>query len=59
VVKTATMLEECTNEDQRSLVRFLWAKGLNAKDIHKKCLLFTVGRVCRLKRFKTGWQTFR
>jgi hypothetical protein len=25
----------------------------------KKCLLFTVGGVCRVKRFTTGWQTFR
>jgi hypothetical protein len=31
-----TVLEECTNEEQRSVVRFLWAKGLNAKDIHKE-----------------------
>jgi hypothetical protein len=29
----ATMLEKCTTEKQRSVVRFLWAKGLNAKDI--------------------------
>jgi hypothetical protein len=25
----------------------------------KKCFLFTVGSVCRVKRFTTGWQTFR
>jgi hypothetical protein len=31
----ATMLEVCTAEEQRSVVRFLWAKGLNAKGIHK------------------------
>jgi hypothetical protein len=31
----ATMLEECTTEEQRSVVLFLWTKGLNAKDIHK------------------------
>jgi hypothetical protein len=30
----ATVLEECTTEEQRSVV-FLWKKGLNAKDIHK------------------------
>jgi hypothetical protein len=24
----------------------------------KKCFLFTVGSVCRVKRFRTGWQTF-
>jgi hypothetical protein len=33
---------------------FVWAKVLNAKDIHKKYFLFTVGRVCRVKRFATG-----
>jgi hypothetical protein len=35
-----TVLEVCTTEEQRSVVRFffffLWAKGLNAKDIHKE-----------------------
>jgi hypothetical protein len=31
----ATELEECIPEEQRSVVHFLWAKGLNAKDIHK------------------------
>jgi hypothetical protein len=30
------MLEAYTTEEQRSIVRFLWAKGLNAKDIHKE-----------------------
>jgi hypothetical protein len=28
------MLEECTTGEQRSVVRFLWAKGLSAEDIH-------------------------
>jgi hypothetical protein len=45
----ATVLEECTSEEQCSVVRFLWAKGLNAKDNHKdlfpvcggKCLSHT------------------
>jgi hypothetical protein len=32
----ATVLEECSNEEQRTIVRFLWAKGLNEKDIHKE-----------------------
>jgi hypothetical protein len=36
VVKMVTMLEEFTMKEQRSVMRFLWAKGLNAKDIHKK-----------------------
>jgi hypothetical protein len=32
----ATVLQECTTEEQSSFVRFLWAKGLNATDIHKE-----------------------
>jgi hypothetical protein len=28
-----TMFEVCTTEEQRSAMRFLWAKGLNANDI--------------------------
>jgi hypothetical protein len=43
----ATVLEQYTTEEQRSTVRFLWAKSFNAKNIHKemfpvyggKCLL--------------------
>jgi hypothetical protein len=31
----ATVLESFT-EEQRSVLLFLWAKGLNAKDIHKE-----------------------
>jgi hypothetical protein len=31
-----TVLEEYTTEKQRSVVRFLWTKGLNAKNIHKE-----------------------
>jgi hypothetical protein len=54
----ATVLEECTTEEQRSVVLFFfWAKGLSAKDIHKE--MFTVGSVCSVKRFTTVWQTFR
>jgi hypothetical protein len=49
VIKTETALEEYTTEDQSSVLRFLLAKRLNAKDIHKKCFLFTVGSVCRVK----------
>jgi hypothetical protein len=44
----ATMVDECNSQEQRSVVHFLWEKGLNAKDIHKemfpvysgKCLLY-------------------
>jgi hypothetical protein len=43
----ATMLEKCPTEDQRSVVRLLWAKGLNANDINKKnvsCLRWCLSR---------------
>jgi transposase len=30
------MVEECITKEQHSVVRFLWAEGLNAKDIHKE-----------------------
>jgi hypothetical protein len=36
VDKMVTVLEEYTNEEQHSVVRFLWTKGPNAKDIHKE-----------------------
>jgi hypothetical protein len=36
VVEMATVLEVFTTKEQRSVLRFLWAKGLNAKDIHKE-----------------------
>jgi hypothetical protein len=32
-------------EEQCSVVRFLWAEGLNAKDIHKEMFL-VYGRKC-------------
>jgi hypothetical protein len=32
----STVFEECNTEDLRYVVRFLWAKGLNAKDNHKE-----------------------
>jgi hypothetical protein len=34
----ATVLGNCTKEEQRSGVRVLCEKGLNAKDIHKEIL---------------------
>jgi hypothetical protein len=32
----ATVLKVCTTEEQRSVVRLMWAKELNVKDIHKE-----------------------
>jgi hypothetical protein len=33
VVKMVTVLDKCSIEEERCVVRVLWAKGLNAKDI--------------------------
>jgi hypothetical protein len=49
----ATVLEEYTTEEQSFIVCFLWAKGLNAKDIHKE-MFPAYGGVRRVKRFTTG-----
>jgi hypothetical protein len=49
-----TMLEDCTTEEQRSVVRFLWAKGLNAKDIYKE--MFPVyGGKCLSRKAVHNW----
>jgi hypothetical protein len=39
-------------------VSFLWAKLLNAKDIHKDCFMFAMEKVCRVKRFRLGGKYF-
>jgi hypothetical protein len=41
-VKMATVLEDNTTEEQHSVVCFLLAKGLNAKDIHKEMFLLFI-----------------
>jgi hypothetical protein len=50
----ATVLEGCTIEEQRSVVRFLWAKGLNTNDIHNK--MFSVyGVKCLSRKAAHSW----
>jgi hypothetical protein len=46
----AIMLEVYTAEGQRSFVRFLWAKWLNAKDIHKEMFPVYVGKCLSRKK---------
>jgi hypothetical protein len=36
VVKMATMPGKCNTEEQRSVLRFLWAKGLSTEEIHEE-----------------------
>jgi hypothetical protein len=45
----ATVLEGCTTEAHLSVVRFLWAKGHNAKDIHKEMFPVYDGKCLRRK----------
>jgi hypothetical protein len=46
----ATVLEY-TTEEQRCVVRFLWAKGLNAKDINKEMFPVYGGKCLSRKAF--------
>jgi hypothetical protein len=48
------VLEECNTEEQRSVVRSLWAKGLNANDIHKE-MIPVYGRKCLLRKAVHNW----
>jgi hypothetical protein len=53
-MKKATVLEECITEEQHSVVLFLWAEGLHAKDICKE--MFPVyGRKCLLCKVVHNW----
>jgi hypothetical protein len=47
----ANILEEYTIEEQRSVVHFCGQKdSVQRMFIHKECLIFMVGGVCRVKR---------
>jgi hypothetical protein len=50
------MLEEFTPEEQRSVVRFYGQKDSLQRIFIKKCFLFTVGSVCRVKPFTDEWR---
>jgi hypothetical protein len=55
IVKTATVLEVYTTEEENSLMRFfLWAKGLNAKDIHKEMFSVYGGKCLSRIAVSTG-----
>jgi hypothetical protein len=56
----ATVLEVYTTKEQRSAVSFSCGqKDSMHRMFIKKYFLFTAGSICRVKRFTTGWQTFR
>jgi hypothetical protein len=51
----ATLLEECTVAEERSVLRFFVAKGFNVEDIYKEMFPVYGGQCfCRVKRFTTG-----
>jgi hypothetical protein len=54
VVKMATVLEECTNKEQRYIVCFSGQKDSMQRIFMMKYFLFTVGTVCLVKRFTSG-----
>jgi hypothetical protein len=50
----ANLLEGCITEEQLFVVRFLWAQGRNAKDIHKE--MFPVyGGKCLSRKAVPKW----
>jgi transposase len=54
VVKMVTVLEKYTIEEQRSIVHFQWAKGLNAKNIHEEmCPIY--GGKCLSRKTVHSW----
>jgi hypothetical protein len=55
VVRMAILLGEYTTEEQSSVVLFFGGQADSMQRIFmKKSFLFTVGSVCRVKRFTTG-----
>jgi hypothetical protein len=55
----ATVFQECTAEERRSVVRFLWGQEDSMQRIFiEKCFLFMLGSVGRVKRFHLGGKCF-
>jgi hypothetical protein len=50
----ATVLEECTAKENRSVVQFLLAEGLNAKDIYKE-MFGVYGWKCLSRKAVHSW----
>jgi hypothetical protein len=52
------VLEECHTEEQRSLVRLFWAKGLNTKDIHQEMFPVCGGKCFSRKAVQNSVEKF-
>jgi transposase len=58
----ATLLENCTREEQRSVIRFLWSEGLKPREIHRRMIQQYSGSFMSerkvyqwVERFQEGW----
>jgi hypothetical protein len=54
VVRMATVLEECTKDEELSVVRFLWAKELTARDIGEEMFHVYAGK-CLSRKAVHNW----
>jgi hypothetical protein len=57
----AALLSDCTTEEQRDVVRFLWAEGAKSAEIHRRILAQYGARTMHqrkiyewIERFKEG-----
>jgi transposase len=50
----ATVVEEYTTEEQCCVARFIWAKRLNSKDVHKE-MLSVYGGKCLSRKAVYNW----
>ncbi|KAG8226586.1 hypothetical protein J437_LFUL007278 [Ladona fulva] len=52
--KMAGVLNDCTREEQRAVVRFLWAKGLSTEEVHQEmCPMY--GDNCLSRKAVYNW----
>ena len=47
-------LLQCTQEEQRAVIRYLWSGGVNMAEIYRKMLLHC-GNNCLVQRKVCGW----
>jgi transposase len=50
----AAPLENCTREEQRSVIRFLWSEGVKPREIHRR-MIQQYGGSCMSKRKVYQW----
>ena len=53
-IKMAALLETCTREEQRSVIRFLRSEGVKPNEIHRRMKFNTVMHVCHSSKSTNG-----